>query len=306
MPKMHVEESVIIEADKQKVITILTDFNQWSVWSPWLIMEPNVKVTVSNNGKSYAWDGKRVGSGQMSIILQNDERIVMDLLFLKPWKSKASVAFQLVEKEGKTTVTWFMDSSIPIFMFWMKKIMEAMISMDYQRGLLMLKDYTETGKVPSTMSFDGIKTFDKALYLGIRTTCATHEVGAKMKNDFSRLTEYMQIKNLPDNGMAFSTYHKMDFVKKEAVYTSGIVVNEVPDLLPEEIISDHLPQTKAYIITHKGPYRHLGNPWTAGYMMARHKEFKLNNKTAPFEIYTNSPKDTAEQETTTQVCFPVK
>ena len=47
-----------------------------------------------------------------------------------------------------------MKSQLPFFLFWMVKKMKVYIGMDYERGLKMLKDYLETGLVPSAIKID--------------------------------------------------------------------------------------------------------------------------------------------------------
>ena len=58
---------MLIGAPIDKVFNTVNDFNSWCSWSPWLIMEPSVKVDVSENNKSYSWKGNRTGSGNMKI-----------------------------------------------------------------------------------------------------------------------------------------------------------------------------------------------------------------------------------------------
>ena len=307
MPKMHIEQSISIKSDAEKICKTLTDFNHWSVWSPWLIMEPGVKITVAEDGKSYSWEGNRVGSGNMSIAkVDGNEHIEMNLQFLKPWKSKAKVAFDLKQEGESTKVTWLMDSSLPFFLFWMKKMMEAMVGMDYQRGLQMFKDFSEIGKVPSKLDFKGKNKYEGTKYIGITTECLNEEIGEHMKKDFSKLSD-CQEDDKPENGkQPFSIYHKMDMVKGHTKYTVGIPVEKFPDNLDEGIIKGEIPSADIYSIVHKGPYKHLGNAWSAGYMMKQNKELKFNSKVAPFEIYLNDPNNTPEEEIETQICFPVK
>ncbi len=64
MPKMHIKKSVNIKAPVEKVYSKLNDFNHWTAWSPWLIMDPQATVTIAEDAKSYEWEGERVGSGK--------------------------------------------------------------------------------------------------------------------------------------------------------------------------------------------------------------------------------------------------
>ena len=154
MPKMHISKSIHIDAPAEKIYSIISNYNDWQPWSPWLITEPEAKVTVKDDGKSYEWEGKRTGAGNMTILKAEENKILeMDLNFLKPWKSHADVFFYLKEENGGTKVEWGMDSSLPFFLFFMKKMMVAFVGADYERGLSMLKAYAEKGSVPTKLEF---------------------------------------------------------------------------------------------------------------------------------------------------------
>ncbi len=307
MPKMSIQRTVEVHAPADKVFNTLNDFNSWTAWSPWLIMDPKAKVTVREDAKYYEWDGERVGSGQMSIINeQPNESIDYDLLFLKPWKSKAKVSFYTKAKGDSTEVTWTMDSSLPFFMFWMKPMMEAFVGMDYERGLNLLKDYLEHGEIKSKLDFKGESTVEGFDYVGISTQCSKEQLGEKMRQDLEKLGAFMSDKQDHVAGNPFSIYAKWDMVKNRISYTSGIPVTQIPDNLPAGIEAGKIPTTKAYELRHTGPYLHLGNAWSTLNNMARGKAFKWNKKIWPWEVYLNDPANTPEEELITSVYFPVK
>lgn len=306
MPKMHISKSVVINAPIDKIYTSLQNFKDWTVWSPWLIMNPDTNVTVAEDGDSYEWDGARVGSGNMSIQSREENRSIdYNLTFLKPWKSVADVRFELKEQGEGVQVTWLMDSSLPFFMFWMKKMMVAFVGMDYQRGLNMLKEYMEKGEIDSKLEFRGESTFEGCKYIGVKSYCAMDDMGDQMMSDFARLGEVIQKEGIKP-GKAFTIYHKWEMVKQQAEFTSGWEVDSIPENLPEGVFSSEMPTTKVYTLRHVGAYQHLGNAWTTLYNMQRGKEFKQNKKTHPFEVYINNPQEVAEKDLITDVNFAVK
>ncbi len=154
MPKMTILRSQEIDRPIASVFEVVRDFHQWPKWSPWLIADPDCKLEARNDW--YSWEGEICGAGRMDVVGEvENESITYDLQFLKPWKSRADVKITLTRKKEKTEVTWTMDGSLPFFMFWMKKAMACFIGMDYERGLLMLKDLLEKGEVPSRLNFRG-------------------------------------------------------------------------------------------------------------------------------------------------------
>lgn len=310
MPKFHVEKSVTIEAPLDKVKSVLSDFDQWSAWSPWLLMEPEAKVTVRDDKKYYEWDGQRVGAGNMELLNEqtkgNTQSLTYSLNFLKPWKSYADVSFELSEAESGTKVTWNMDSSLPFFMFFMKKMMISWIGMDYQRGLNMLKEHVEAGHINSALSFEGESDFAGTHYIGITRECETQDIGPAMAGDFTQLGQFMENHADIANGNPMSIYHKWDMVKERCHYTAAIPVKSIPADIPDGMVEGEIPAIRVYTLRHTGDYLHVGNAWATLYTMERNKEFSCNKGIHPFEVYVNSPEEVDCSELITELKFPVK
>ncbi|MEM6822045.1 MAG: GyrI-like domain-containing protein [Verrucomicrobiota bacterium] len=307
MPKLNITRFTVIKVPLEKAYQTVRDFRQWLTWSPWLISEPDCILNYAEDGKSYDWDGKVIGSGSLAITNEIlNERIDYRLNFLKPWKSTSDVSFTFSGNQEQVEVTWTMNGSLPFFMFWMKSMMEALVGMDYQRGLLMLKDYLETGSVPSKLDISGAQEIEGFPYIGIKSNCAIADIGPSMERDFQKLEDWIKESGVQPSGPAFSIYHKWDLVKGQGSYTSGFSLESMPEGLPSEFTSGQLPSCQAFVIKHTGPYHHLGNAWSAGMGRAQNKIFAENKRIAPFEFYENHPKEVAENDLVTSVCFPIK
>lgn len=307
MPKFSVRKSITIDAPVAKVYEIVRDFHQWQSWSPWLIAEPTAVVTVEPDGKSYAWEGNVTGAGSMTVVSETaPKRIDYDLVFLKPFKSQADVSFAFEDKGGMTEATWTMDSSMPWYLFFLTKMMAAMIGMDYERGLKMLKDYVETGSVPCQLEFNGISSFKSIQYLGIQSECAMAEIGPDMSKNFGKLKDYLCQAGITPAGQPFALYGKWAVTAGTCVYTAGIPITSPPKDLPSDFISGEVAPERTYTVKLTGPYRHLGNAWAAGMMHARGKLFHQSKACAPFEVYENDPETTPENELVTTVHYPAK
>ncbi|MDA8895791.1 SRPBCC family protein [Bacteroidia bacterium] len=308
MPKTHISKSIVIESTREHIYSILSNFYSWKTWSPWLICEPEVRLRISNDGKYYEWSGEGLGSGNMKITDEKEFQISYDLNFLKPWKSKSKTIFLLSQKGDQVEVTWTMDGSLPFFMFFMKKMMERLVGMDYERGLLMLKGYCEKGKVDASLEFLGESQYKGCSYLGIKNSSSLDNMPEVMGADFEKLTEFaLKNSNLVSSEF-FSIYHKFAFGKNKADFTSAVKLKGEPVAanLPEGLFIDSLPETVLYTVRHKGTYKLIGNAWSAITAMQRAKEFKCNKRMHPMEFYRNSPRDVAPHELVSDVCMPIE
>ncbi|MDE0596693.1 MAG: hypothetical protein OSB65_15750 [Roseibacillus sp.] len=64
--------------------------------------------------------------------------------------------------------------------------------------------------------------------------------------------------------------------------------------------------SELYAEKHTGPYRHIGNAWSASMLHAQAKLFPKNKKFEPYEVYENSPQDIPENELVPVVNLGVK
>lgn len=307
MPALTIQKTLFIQRPIDEVYACVRDFQQWKTWSPWIIAEPDCPVTASSDGRFYSWDGQVIGAGNMELRDLSVPRSVDYILtFLRPWKSVSDVRFEFVEQEGGTQLTWRMKGSLPFFMFFMKGSMEAMVGMDYERGLRMLKDHLELGHVPSALSFSEKVHVPGCQYLGLRTTCSIADIGKRMDDDFKRIMRWVEENDVALDGAPFSIYHKWDIAKGNTSYTAGVPIVKVPNRLGDSLVVGRREGSAVYQITHTGPYRHVGNAWAAGMMHSQNKVFRMNKKIDLFELYANSPHEVAEDELVTLVNFPLK
>ena len=143
-----VTRTTTIGAPAQRVHALVNDFHEWPKWSPWEDLDPSLARTYSGPdagvGAAYEWIGDRkAGAGRMEITdAVEPSKVQVALQFLKPFKSKSTTTFELVERDGDTNVTWrmvgpktFMTRFMGVFMS-----MDKMVGKDFDKGLAQLKD----------------------------------------------------------------------------------------------------------------------------------------------------------------------
>lgn len=309
MAEISISESILINEKAEEVYAYLREFKNWPEWSPWLICEPDAQVEFGNS--EYSWNGELVGSGTMTIEKETPhQQIDFVLEFRKPWKSKAEVSMRIESQGANSRLTWTMQSKLPFYLFWLKATMTQLISMDYQRGLKMLKEVLEDGRIHSVLDFVGEQQIEGTPYIGIERHVAMDSMECTMGEDFEKLMSWVAKADpqvLADESQKpFTVYQKWDLAKQLVHYRVCQPLKSQATEVPYGFVSGERPSCEAYVVGHSGAYRHLGNAWSAAMLRARARLFKQSKSVMPFEKYVTMPDERGEKDTITLVCLPLK
>lgn len=303
-----VERSIRIEKPLDEVFRFVGDFKNWKYWSPWLCQEPSCPVDIRAapcaQGHTQSWDGNFIGAGNMTITaLKTLEYINYTLYFLKPWKSQSDVSFRFKKKtDGTTLVSWTMETSLPFWLFFLRKVMGAFIGSDYERGLAMLKYHLEIGPVPSQLKvITEPRRQDAFSWVGLHRKCKIEEMPELMSGDFNKLFSL----DLEKPKFSFSFYHNYDLLKRKTEYTSAFAYEKRNVKKEEGLKSGEVEAHSAFTVEHKGPYRFLGNAWAAAASLQRTCG-RAHKKIPMYEIYVNHPGEVKDEELVTKIIIPLR
>jgi hypothetical protein len=151
LPKNYnVEKSTIIKRNITEVMEKVGDLNFYSQWNPWQLSDPTAKSTIpgtpKTEGHKYAWEGKKVGIGSLTLIGMDSKHIHFEIEFIKPWSSKAkdNWLFESWADGNETKVTWQNSGVLP---FPVARLMGPMINkqlnQQFVTGLSNLKKMCE-------------------------------------------------------------------------------------------------------------------------------------------------------------------
>ncbi len=311
MPKFQLTRTAVIDAAPEKVFQAIADYRTWSTWSPWLISDPEATVTISENpssvGSTYHWTGTVTGEGELEHReLQPNQLIKDDLTFIKPFKSLAKTDFQFRPDRQGTHVAWSMDSSLPWFLFWMIPMVKTFVGMDYQRGLNMLKDLIETGSIPSKTKIHGVEPVQAFRMAGVVGSSPVDSVGTAMDATFAKAQAAFKQHGLPMSGAMISVYTKFNVKAGVFDYISGYIIpSDIQIPAGSGLTTWELSASKAFRVEHIGAYRHLGNGWSAANQIVRYRKLK-QGRSGTYEIYRNTPADTADADLVTDIYLPLR
>ncbi len=146
-----VTRSTTIQATPEAVWPHLVDLRAWEAWSPWEGKDPDQQRTYTGSasgvGQRYTWSGDRkVGQGSMEITQADaPRRLVIDLEFVKPFRSRSTTSLELRPEDRGTYITWSITGPTTLMTRLMSpfRSMDAMLGPDFEKGLDDLKSISE-------------------------------------------------------------------------------------------------------------------------------------------------------------------
>lgn len=146
-----VERSTVVDAGPAAIFAEVVDFHRWPGWSPWEDLDPGMSrhYTGASRGVGavYSWSGNRkAGEGRMEITRTDEPtRVVVDLEFLKPFKSSSVTTFTFAPEGDGTRVTWTLAGprTLAVRLMGAFTSMDKLVGGDFEKGLGRLKSVVE-------------------------------------------------------------------------------------------------------------------------------------------------------------------
>ena len=286
----------------------LRDFKSWPQWSPWLIHEPDCKLTYSDSpaeeGGYYEWDGKHIGAGRLThVSFDKDTRIVEKLQFTRPFKSICDVEFELVAKDGGTELSWIMHGKMPFLFRFMTKKTVWMISKDYDFGLARLAGVMDPQADHPRLAFNGAVKNEAWNVHFLNYQGGVEGMMQTMEEAFPKLIEYAG-DELSDQ-LPCTLYNKVDPVKME--FDCDLCVPAGADSSTSEYDVKAVPGGEYFKATLQGSYEFLELAWYSAMAHLHMHKIKLDKSRPSIELYHNNPNDTPNKnDIVTELLIPIK
>ena len=149
--RFQVRRSATIAASPDRIYPLISDFRQWSRWSPYERLDPAMQRRFSGAdrgvGAVYEWAGNsEAGQGRMAIIsAPAPSALAIQLDFIQPIEAHNVASFTLEPRGESTEVTWSMDGPTPYVgkIFHLFVDMDRLVGKDFETGLANLKTVAE-------------------------------------------------------------------------------------------------------------------------------------------------------------------
>jgi effector-binding domain-containing protein/uncharacterized protein YndB with AHSA1/START domain len=216
----HIKRSVTINAPHEMVFEQTAHFSNFTQWSPWSKLDPNMEQTIEGAegtvGARLSWKGDpdSVGTGHQVITAVSPERVDMDLVFTEPWQDASKVYFEFASSDSVVTVTWGMDAESPMPENAVMLLMgfESMMHESYDAGLASLKERCETMAAKYVKRGYYIREVDKpeTNYIGIRKTIKMSAMADFFSKSYGQLGTFVEQKNIAVTGVPAGLYLSWD------------------------------------------------------------------------------------------------
>lgn len=143
--------SGVYQAKPEKIFPYLASFKKGNEWSPYMRVDPNMKVTYGGNdgevGSTLDFDGNmEVGTGRLEITrIVPNELVEMKLTMIKPIAGESMIHYALEDDNGATKFTWSMEGESGFFGKLMSVLIdcEKMMTEQYDKGIANLRPLVE-------------------------------------------------------------------------------------------------------------------------------------------------------------------
>ncbi len=145
----HVERSIVIYEPASQVYPQVSNLKNWAHWNPWTTTDPTAKNFINGSGKdigsSWSWEGKKIGTGSLTLHRLRENRLVHShLVFKEPQTMEAENIWRFEPVPEGTRVIWYNEGKLDypvgrIFGLFLDNILGP----DFEKGLTNLKQLSE-------------------------------------------------------------------------------------------------------------------------------------------------------------------
>lgn len=300
--------SIVINKPATEVFATLVDLRSWEKWSPWLLHDPDCKLTytaqpaVTAEGGNYSWHSEYIGAGKLTNRkLTSPSRIKQDIEFIKPFKSSAAVFWELAATDGGTKVTWGMAGTMPFGMRWMAARMPTFIAKDYNSGLVRLRQLLDPTAPRMQLSFAGVTEQPAYTFFGKSFAGKLADLKQTMKDDFPLLSQHEAVTK---DSKSFCLVTEFSMRKDHLGMAYGF---SPPPTDTTGLATFEIPAGRYYQVTLTGGYDMLDHAWHHAMNDVRMRKHKYDRRRQAYEQHRVGP--TTEQDPNnfvTEIYVPIK
>lgn len=259
--------STEIDAPTPVVFNMINSFKQMDQWNAWSVEDTTNKVTynniISGVGAESTWDSEVNDKGRQKIIESIPNQKVRTELAFEGWDDLNHAEFNLNEENGKTTVSWALESGTPNpFLFRGFALLSGMkksIDRSYKDGLENLKRIAEQRANESIYQGYQIKelVLEEKNYVMNRQEVRLDKIQQFRESTLGNLFKKIQAAGVEMTGLPCGLFYRYDESKGITDMAAAIPVGEPINIDGASAIN--FPSKKAIQVDFYGDYSQTGS-----------------------------------------------
>ena len=243
----------------------LYDFENWPEWNPWILEDPEMKLSFSQNNSNqpeYRWEGKE-GNGTMKTLKTNAPFEIKQQMTFEGFSS-SDVSWNI--KKDSDSLHWIMGGKMnfvmKIFTLQMGE-METMIGPYCKKGLYTINRILSTQLNKHRFVYKDTMVLPKQFYLSRTFKSDKAALDSLIKIGSQELYEFAESENLNIIGDLFTIIPPSDF--KNSSWSIGLPIEEYFKTNHPAIKCRYSKERMALKGLHLGPYKNIGLSWEIMY-----------------------------------------
>lgn len=288
LPKeAYIDSSVSIIAPDEIVFNQINDLKNWEAWSPWEAADSTMKVSYESvtvgKGASYSWTSKHSGEGKLVITESVPvSKVAIELDFGE--QGKADAYWTIEPERTLTDLTWiFENNNLSYFERYFMVLFRKNMINTFNTGLNKIKEIAEDLRL-SRISEVKLVNLEKQPAMVITDSCKLEKMDSLMANMYSRLSAYMERRQLVSVGPPFAIYYTWN-PEGISKFACGFPLEKKTWGWKDYQVIE-LPEGEAATVIHWGRYD-SSKPYFAIDNFLKEKELKQGDFI--WEVYLNDP-----------------
>ena len=261
----EVERSIYTSIPAATLYNYLYDFENWPEWNPWILEDPEMKLSFSQNNSNqpeYRWEGKE-GNGTIKTLKTNAPFEIEQQMTFEGFSS-SDVSWNI--KKDSDSLHWIMGGKMnfvmKIFTLQMGE-METMIGPYCKKGLYTINRILSTQLNKHRFVYKDTMVLPKQFYLSRTFKSDKAALDSLIKIGSQELYEFAESENLNIIGDLFTIIPPSDF--KNSSWSIGLPIEEYFKTNHPAIKCRYSKERMALKGLHLGPYKNIGLSWEIMY-----------------------------------------
>ena len=255
----EVSSETEIALEPAGIFPMVASYTDREKWDPWVTQDSTTKVTIVPKpgyvGSTYAWDGKKLGTGRMEVKSVVEDQEIESSLWFGNVSTPSQVKWIFKPVDNGTLVTWSFSqkTTYPIGRLGMM-FGKVFLKKSFDLGLANLKEYLES--MPRKSSGLGditVAELPPMTALVIEGGGTMESIGEQMGEMYQKLYTEAAEQKLEINGPPFALYLDYDESTGYSNFLVGVSVKS-PGVDAGDVKARSYPGMSAVQAVHRGPY----------------------------------------------------